>query len=268
MTYFPPKAGEPKFLKTMRISADEQKMKRQAKIGRAALTGSLVVLIGGLLLTLIGPQYGLLTPQNTTLFLVVYMAILAVGFTVSRVGMYYGNRYLSPTRPELMLREKLKGLDRKYVLMLFQKPTDYYLVEPGGVTAIITRATGVRRNSQSASTITYKAGKWNTRTSFFSSWFGQEEPFGDPMADAATAAKAINDQIAAYDANLKVPVRAVVLFTNTNLTLNIEPSPTAVLKIDDLKDFVRSTSKLKELPSSIQRKMREALGAPELQKME
>ena len=252
----------------MKISVDEQKIKRQAKIGRAALTLSLVVLIGGLLLTLIGPQYGLLTPENTGLFLGVYLIILAVGFTVSRVGMYYGNRYLSPTRPELLLREKLKGLDRKYALMLFQKPTDYFLVEPGGVTAIVTRATGVRRNAQSARTVSYKGGKWNSRTSLFSSWFGQEEPFGNPMADATAAAKAISDQIAAYDANLKVPVRAVVLFTNTNLILDIDPSPTAVLKIDDFKDFLRGAGKLKELPPSIQRKMREALGAPELQKVE
>ncbi len=252
----------------MRISADEQKIKRQARIGRAALTGSLVVLIGGLLLTLIGPQYGLLTPQNTGLFLVVYTAILAIGFTVSRVGMYYGNRYLSPTRPELMLREKLKGLDRKYALMLFQKPTDYYLVEPGGVTAIVTRSTGVRRNAQAAKTITYKDGKWNTRTSFFSTWFGQEEPFGDPLADATNAAKAISDQIAAKDPTLKVPIRAVILFTNSNLTLNIEPCPTAMIKIDDLKDYLRGPGKLKELPSSIQRKMRDALGAPELPKAE
>ncbi|MCS6848774.1 MAG: hypothetical protein RMN52_13805, partial [Anaerolineae bacterium] len=118
----------------MKVVVDEKKYKRLALLGRIALFGSLGILLAGLLLTLFGPQLGLLTPENSSLFFILYLIILLVGFTASRVGFHYGNRYLAPTRPDRVLRESLKGLDRKYALMLFAEPTNYMLIEPGGVT--------------------------------------------------------------------------------------------------------------------------------------
>jgi hypothetical protein len=58
------------------------------------------------------------------------------------------------------------------------------------------------------------------------------------------------------------------VFTNPTAQLDIEPSPILAMKIDDLKDFLRGEGKLKDLPNSIQRKMRDALGAPQIEKSE
>ncbi|NJM39755.1 MAG: hypothetical protein HC853_02770, partial [Anaerolineae bacterium] len=76
----------------MRISVDEKKVKRSRMLGRYSLLGSLIILMGGLVLTLFGQNFGLLDPTNTTLFFAIYAIILVLGFSISRVGMHYGNR--------------------------------------------------------------------------------------------------------------------------------------------------------------------------------
>jgi hypothetical protein len=67
---------------------------------------------------------------------------------------------------------------------------------------------------------------------------------------------------------LKVPVRGIIVFSNPKALLEIEPSPITILPAPELKDYIRNAGKLKELPNSIQRKMRDAVGAPELPKAE
>jgi len=244
----------------MRISANDKKIKQQTTIGRVAVYGSLGILIAGVLLSLFGQNYGLFKPENIGLFYVIYFGVLIVGFGLSRVGMYYGNRFLMPTRPELMLREKLKGMDRKYALMLFQTPVDYYLVEPGGVTAFIVKNQG--------GPVSYRNGVWKRKSNILGGFFGREEPLGNPTAEATEALNKLNTAITANNPGLKVPQRAVIVFTNPSVQLDVEPSPIMAMKIDDLKDFLRGEGKLKDLPNSIQRKMRDALGAPELEKLD
>jgi len=242
----------------MRIITDEKKYKRMALLGRVSLFGSLAILMGGLLLTLFGQQIGLLNPQNTTLFMVVYIAILLIGFAVSRLGFYFGNRYLSPTRPDAVLRDGLKGLDRKFALLIFQGPSNYMLVEPGGLTVFVVR-------NQEGS-IGYHHGKWKRNESLLRFWFGRDEPLGDPTADVTAELGKVSKVLAEKMPDLKVPLRGAVVFSNPKVVLDAEPSPIAVLRLDGVKDYIRGAGKLKELPNSIQRKMREAVGAPELPK--
>jgi len=83
----------------MKVVIDEKKQRRMALIGRLALYGSLGILLVGLLLTLFGPQLGLLTPDNSGVFFALYTVILLVGLIASRIGFHYGNRYLVPTVP-------------------------------------------------------------------------------------------------------------------------------------------------------------------------
>jgi hypothetical protein len=244
----------------MKVVIDQKKYKRMALFGRIALFGSLGILLGGLLLTLFGQQIGLLNPENSTLFFIIYIAILVVGFAVSRVGFHFGNRYLAPTRPDMVLRESLKGLERKYALMLFQAPHDYMLIEPGGVTAF------VMRNQEGK--IAYKGGKWKRRESLIRFWFGRDEPLGNPTQDALDASAKINKVLTEKLPTLKIPVRGVVVFSNPKAILDVEPSPVAVVTAETLKDYIRGAGKLKEMPNSIQRKMRDALGGPELPKGE
>ncbi len=242
----------------MKIVIDEKNYKRKALFGRIALFGSIGILLGGLLLTLFGQQLGLLSPENSSLFFVLYLVILITGFAVSRVGFFLGNRYLAPTRPDAVLRDALKGLDRKYALMLFQGLTNYMLVEPGGITVFVARG-------QEGKTA-FREGKWKRKESFLKFWFGRDEPLGNPTADLHAEMAKVNKTLAEKMPALKVPVRGVVVFTNPKAILDVEPSPITILPAIELKDYIRGAGKLKDLPNSIQRKMREAVGAPDLPK--
>jgi hypothetical protein len=240
----------------MRVYIDEKKVKRQALIGRIALFGSLAILLGGLLLTLFGQQFGLFDLNNLGLFYLIYTVILVAGFGVSRIGMHYGNRYLAVNRPEIVLRENLKGLDRKFALLIFKLPADYVLIEPGGVTVLVVK-------TQSGK-IEYKNGKWRARRGFLNLWLGRDEPLGDPTNEAKEALGKINAIFTEKIPTLRIPMRAVIVFSNPRAILDLEPSPIPVLQAEDLKNYVRGEAKLKELPNSIQRQMRAALDAPEL----
>ena len=240
----------------MRIIIDEKKVKRQALIGRIALFGSLAILLGGLALTLFGQQIGLFSLNNLGLFYLIYTVILILGFGVSRIGMYYGNRYLAAGRPEVVLREHLKGLDRKFALMIFKLPVDYVLIEPGGVTALIVKS--------QAGKIEYKNGKWKSRQGVLSYWMGRDEPLGNPTDEAKEALGKINKILVEKIPTLKISQRAIIVFSNPKAILDLEPAPIPVIRAEDLKDYLRGEGRLREMPNSIQRQMRAALDAPEL----
>ena len=240
----------------MRIVVDEKKVKRQALIGRITLFGSLAILVGGLLLTLFGQQLGLFDLNNLGLFYLIYTVILVIGFGVSRIGMYYGNRYLAAGRPEMVLRENLKGLDRKYALMIFKKPVDYLLIEPGGVTVFIVKSHQGK--------VEFKGGKWKSRQGVLSYWLGRDEPLGNPTEDANEALAKVGAIFKEKLPTLRIPLRAVIIFSNPKAVLALEPSPYHILRADELKDFLRGAEKLDDLPKSIQRQIRAALDAPEL----
>jgi hypothetical protein len=244
----------------MKVVIDEKKQRRMAMIGRLALYGSLGILLVGLLLTLFGPQLGLLTPDNSGVFFALYTVILLVGLIASRIGFHYGNRYLVPTRPDAVLRESLKGLDRKYALMLFAGPTNYLLIEPSGVTVFVVRTQEGK--------ISYRDGKWKRRENLLRFWFGRDEPLGDPTEDLNEELQKVQRVLNEKLPTLKIPLRGIIVFSHPRAVLDIEPSPIVALRADELKDYLRGPGRLKDLPASIQRKVREALGAPDLPRPE
>ncbi len=240
----------------MRISADDAKIKRNALISRAIIIGSLVVIGALFVLSLPGMNFIPLETDTGQILYIGMIALMVIVFFVSRVGLVYANRYLSPFRPERVLREGLKGLDRKFALMIFRKPVDYYLLDPGGVTVFICR--GQRGMA------TYKAGKWKRSGGGLSAFFASEEPLGDPFVDATEAMTRINAVLAEKAPSIKVPMQAVVVFTHADAKLDIEPSPIAVLRPGELKDYMRGAGKRRDLPTSVQRLVRAALDAPEI----
>ncbi len=239
----------------MKIVVDEKKLLRNAKIARAVVL-SVVVVALAMMIGVVLLQGTPLMREYTNALLIIQIAIIAVMFTVSRIGFILANRYLADFRPEKVFRESLKGLDRKFALMLFQKPGDYVLVEPGGVTVLIPR------NQEGL--VGYKDGKWRFKRSLLRSWLGRDESLGDPIADANTGMSTVKKLLEEKSPDIKVPIRAVVVFTNARVRLDADPGPVAVLTATQLKDYIRSGGRLNELPKSIQRKMREALGAPDI----
>ncbi len=240
----------------MRISADDKKIKRNATLARAIIIGSLVIIGGLFVLSLPGTNFLTRDPETFQIVYIGMIALMLVVFMISRVGLVYANRYLSPFRPERVLRESLKGLDRKYALMLLRKPVDYYLIEPGGITVFVCK--------QQRGKVSYAGGKWKKAGGGLSSFFASEEPLGDPFAEATEAMTKLTAMLAEKLPALKIPIQAVVVFTHAEAKLDVEPTPTAVMLPPDLKDYFRGAGKRRDLPASIQRSVRAALDAPEI----
>lgn len=240
----------------MKIVVDEKKLARNARIARGLVLGVVVVAIGMMIAVLLASTSPLLRTVNPSTILLVEVVVIVLLFLVSRIGFIYANRYLAFNRPEKVLRDNLKGLDRKYALMLFQKPVDYLLIEPGGITVIVPRGQDGR--------ISYKGGKWKYNRSILRAWMGRDEALGDPTDEASEAMALVKKTLAAQDPDLHMPIRAVVVFTHPKVQLDVEPSPIAVIRAEEIKDYLRAAGKLNDLPKSVQRRMRAALGAPDL----
>lgn len=242
----------------MKIVVDEVKLARNAKVARALVLGVVVVAVGmmiAVLLASMAPNSALFGQLNPATLLLVEIAVIILLFVVSRVGFIYANRYLAFNRPEKVLRDSLKGLDKKYTLLLFQKPCDYLLVEPGGITVIIPRGQEGK--------VTFRDGKWKFNRSLMRAWMGRDEALGNPTAEGLEMASRVQKILQEKAPDLRVTVRAVVMFTHPKVELNMEPGPIPVLRPDELKDYLRGGGRLSELPKPVQRKMRVALGVAE-----
>jgi hypothetical protein len=240
----------------MKIVVDEKKLARNSKLARTIVLGTVAVALGLMIAVLVAISSTSLRTIDPAIILVGELVIIALMFIFARIGFDYASRYLSIMRPEKVFRESLKGLDRKFTLSLFEKPVDYFLVEPGGITVLIARPQD--------GPVRFKDGKWNTNRNFLRVLMGRDEAIGDPVKDANAAMAEVKKRLESSAPDIKVPLRAAVVFVNPNVKLEAEPSPVvAVLRADQLKDYVRLHNKLNELPKSIQRKMRTALGVPE-----
>lgn len=242
----------------MKIVVDEVKLARNAKIARGLVLGVVVVAVGMMILVLLAsmsPNAALVANLNPATLLVIELVVIVVLFVVSRIGFLFANRYLAFNRPEKVLRDSLKGLEKTNALLLFQKPVDYLLIEPGGVTIFIPRTQEQK--------VTYRDGKWSYNRGFLRAWMGRDETIGDPTADATEAIKKVQTLITAKAPDVKVTVRAVIMFTHPKVELDVQPGPVTVLKAEDVKDFLRGGGRLSPLPKPVLRKVRAALGVAE-----
>ncbi len=238
----------------MKIVSNEARVKHESRIAKFGIYGSLAVLLGGLAITLFGTQRGMVNEGNLGLFYAVYAGILITGLLISRFGMFYGNRHLSPFRAETQLRDNLRGLDRRHTLLLFQAPHDYLLIEPGGVTAMIYKS--------QPGMISYADGKWRQAQGMMARLIGRTESLGDPKAEMDTATVKVQAFLKERLPNVSIPVRGMIVFGHPQSKLQVPSTPFAILKPDGIKDYLRGAGKWKELPAGVQRQLREALGAP------
>ena len=108
----------------MDIINNEKMVSRNSRLGQYASILGLLILAAGLFLSFQGEQWVL--PS---------FAALLVGFILSQVGLYYGNRF-GRVRQDLLLNQALKGLDGRYKLYHNTKVTNHLLVGPAGPTAL------------------------------------------------------------------------------------------------------------------------------------
>jgi hypothetical protein len=217
----------------MKIVTNIKLIKRNAKIGQFTSIGALVILGIGLYISFKMPdKFGY------------SLVALLLGFFMSQIGMYYGNRWGRSPRPDEIIDKGLKGLGREYTIYHYKTPAAHLLVGPAGLWTLMPY--------YQSGKIVYEKKHWKSKGGgFLQSYlrlFGQEN-MGRPEIESETEIETTQRYL------LKIlpegieipPINALLLFTSPKVDLNVGEAPLPAITPKDLKDFMREKSKIEAL---------------------
>jgi len=228
----------------MKIIKNEKLIKRNSTIGNWTTLAAVAVLGVGMYLSI----------KRTDLFIYSLLALF-VGFTLTQVGMYMGSKYGRSPRPDERLDTALKGLQNDFVMYHYTTPASHVLVGPAGVWVIMPY--------HQIGQISYKKNRWrNSGGGFMQSYmriFGQEG-MGRPDVDTDTEIRSLQKYLSKRMEEAEIPeVNALMVFTNDRAELDADDAPLPVMKIKQLKEFIRQKAKEKKLSAETLNKVKTAL---------
>ncbi len=223
----------------MNIVINEKIVKHNTNIGRFTSLGALIVLGFGLYASYAWPDSVALS-----------FGSLILGFLLSQFGIYFGNRWGRIPRVDERISSSLKGLTRDYTLYHYVTPVSHLLVGPAGVWII--------EPYYQRGTIVYEKDRWRQTgggiVMQYLKIFAQEgigRPDLELEADTAILKKHFLKE---FNENEIPEINAVLIFTDERADLQTENAPITTLKIEKLKDFIRSKAKEKSLdPADVSR---------------
>jgi len=219
----------------MKIIKNEKLIKRNSKIGQYTSLGALAVLGVGMYISFTRPE----------LFVWAVGALL-VGFTLTQIGMYFGNRWGRSPRPDEKLDAGLKGLTKDYSLYHWTTPVSHLLVGPAGIWVLLP----YHQRGQ----VSYSKNRWRMKGGGFLQGymriFGQEG-IGRPDLEAETEINSIHKALAKELEEDKIPkIQALLIFTNEEAQISADDAPLPALPLKKLKEFIRQRAKEKPITGS------------------
>lgn len=232
----------------MKIIKNEKLIKRNARIGQYTSLGALGVLGVGMYISFTRPE----------LFVWAVGALL-VGFTLTQVGMYFGNRWGRSPRPDEKLDAGLKGLNKEYNFYHWTAPVAHLLVGPAGIWALIPY--------HQRGTVTYRKNRWKMAGGGFLQGymriFGQEG-IGRPDLEAESEINSIYKALAKEMEADEIPeIQAALVFTTEGVEIEADEAPIQALPLKKLKDFIRQRAKEKPITPQQLEAVKAVLPQPE-----
>jgi len=228
----------------MNIIKNEKLIKRNSKIGQYTSMGALLVLGAGMYISFSRPE----------LFVWAVGALL-VGFTMTQIGMYFGNRWGRSPRPDEKLDAGLKGLTKDYNLYHWTTPVSHLLVGPAGIWVLLPY--------HQRGKITYRKERWKNAgggvLQGYMRIFGQEG-LGRPDLEAETEINALRKALAKGMDEDDIPeIKAALIFTAEGVEIEAEQAPIPGLALRKIKDFVRQSAKKKPITADELARVKNAL---------
>lgn len=215
----------------MEIISNEKLIRRNARIGQISSIAGLLILAGGMFVSF--------TRQD--LFFISMMALL-LGFVLSQIGIFFGNRWGRRPRPDEMISQALKGLDGRYSLYHYASPTSHLLVGPAGVWVLMPR--------HQAGTITYDPvrNRWKQKGGNLYLKIFAQEGLGRPDLEISSDIAAVQTFLQKNLPDGKAPeVQAALVFTNDRAVVEAEDAPVPTLQAKRLKELIRKQAKSKPI---------------------
>lgn len=228
----------------MEVLTNDRLIRRNARIGQITSIGGLLVLAAGMYISF----------ARQDLFTWSLIALL-LGFALSQVGIYFGNRWGRRPRPDEYLDQALKGLDGRYSLYHYLTPASHLLVGPSGIWVLSPRS--VR------GTITYNEAKqrWQQKGGNLYLKIFAQESLGRPDLEIAgeidSVKRYLQDRLP--DQELPEPQGALI-FTNDKAEIEADNAPIPTLHVRKLKELIRKTAKGKSLNAELVKEIQQAIG--------
>lgn len=228
----------------MKIIKNEKMIKRNSKIGQYTSMGALVVLGVGMYISFTRPE----------LFVWAVGALL-LGFTLTQVGMYFGNRWGRSPRPDERLDAGLKGLPGDFVIYHWTTSVAHLLVGPAGIWVLLPY--------HQRGHVTYRKNRWRMAGGGFLQnymrLFGQEG-LGRPDLEAEAEINSVRKAFAKEMEEDEIPeIKAVLVFTTDGVEIEAEDAPMPALPLKKLKEFMRNKAKERPITSQELEKIKAAL---------
>jgi hypothetical protein len=184
---------------------------------------------------------------------------LPAGFLCASVGSYFINRFArrrwpgsnTIARPDEVLERSMKGFDDKFAYFAHSLPTSSYVVAgPCGVLLFAARSDRGR--------VIVNGDRWREPFSFgrLLTLFAREG-VGSPPRDLEEQSKKMRELLqkasngASPTASLsEVPIDGAAVFLNEQSQLEVENATIPVLRLDQVKDFIRRRAKEAKLPAA------------------
>lgn len=219
----------------MKTVKNDKLIKRNGQIGQWTSLGALVVL--GL---------GMYISFNRTDLFAYSIAALLIGFTMTQIGMYMGNRYGRSPRPDEKLDAGLKGLQNEFVIYHYKTPASHLLVGPAGVWVLLPY--------HQRGTLTFKKNRWrNSGGGFLQGYmriFGQES-IGRPDLEMDSEISSVKKYFAKRMEESDIPeINGMMVFTSDDVEITAEETPVPAMKIKQVKDFFRKKAKERPITST------------------
>jgi len=208
----------------MKIIKNEKLISRNGKIGQYTSLGALVVLGLGMYISFSKPD------------LFTYSVIcLLVGFIMTQVGMYMGNRWGRSPRPDEKFDTGLKGLPGEFNMYHYSSPVSHLLVGPSGAWVLLP--------FHQKGKVEFTKNRWRMSGGGFMQMymriFGQES-IGRPEIDAENEVQTLKKFFAKKLDDSFIPeINPILVFTNDEAELEVGDSPIPAMKLKQLKEFMR-----------------------------
>lgn len=228
----------------MKIIKNENLIKRNGRIGQWTSLAALAVLGIGMYISF----------QRPDLF-IYSIGALIVGFTMTQIGMYFSNRWGRSPRPDEQLDAALKGLPGDTSIYHYETPVSHLLVGPAGI--------WILHAYHQRGKVSYSKNRWKLSGGGFMQTymtiFGQEG-IGRPDLEIATEFESLKKYLTKKMEEAELPeIQAALVFTNDQTEIDDTDAPLPVIKLKQLKEFIRQKSKDKAIGTLTLEKIKSVL---------
>ena len=232
----------------MKIIKNEKLIQRNGKIGNFTSLAALVVLGLGMYISFTRKELFMYS-----------LAALLIGFTLTQIGMYMGNRYGRSPRPDEKLDAGFKGLPNEFMIYHYTTPVSHLLVGPAGI--------WVLKPYHQRGQVTFKKDRWQMRGGGFLQaymrLFGQES-IGRPDMEIENEINSLKKYLAKQMDESDIPeIKPLIVFTSDDIEIDADAqsAPIPTLKVKQLKDFMRQKAKGKVISTETLNKIKAALSS-------